>query len=226
MSPLPAPSARRLVKPSWKDMRLVIGVLLVLLAVVLGAVAFTAADDRVGMWAAKTTLTPGQEVTAADFERVDVQLGDAGHDYLGAGERLPNGAIVDRELHEGELVPRSAVVDPTSKNVREVPVRVDPIYLSNLTVGSRVTVYVPEEGESDPEAAASAEEPVTYTELVTRATISSLPESSGGVMASGSDASAVVVVPEDRVADIIALDQKEAPIKLVRESGGAQRGDG
>src|SRR5699024_2219324 len=108
VSALPTPQARRLVKPSWRDARLIIGVLLVLLAVVIGAAAFSAADDRVGMWAAKDTLTPGQKVGEGDLVRVDVQLGDASSDYLTAGERLPNGAVVDRGLRAGELVPRSA----------------------------------------------------------------------------------------------------------------------
>lgn len=224
MSALPTPKARRLVKPSWKDARLIIGVLLVLLAIIIGAAAFSAADDRVGMWAAKHTLTPGQEVTNSDFIRVDVQLGDASSDYLRAGERLPNGAIADRQLRAGELVPRSAVIDPTRKRVREVPVRVDPVYLSNLTVGSRVTVFVPEARAQDPEGGA-ADERVQYEELVKRATISRLPKPSGGVMASGSGSSAVIVVPESQVKDIISIDQEETPVKLVLESGSPKKDD-
>lgn len=224
MSALPTPKARRLVKPSWKDARLIIGVLLVLLAVVIGAAAFSAADERVGMWSAKHTLTPGQEVSEGDFVRVDVQLGDASSDYLTAGERLPNGAIVDRELRSGELVPRSAVIDPTEKRVREVPVRVDPVYLSNLTVGSRVTVFVPKPREPDPDAA-STDQKVAYQELVERATVASLPKASGGVMGSGPGSSAVIVVPESQVEDIISIDQEETPIKLVLESGSLKQED-
>ncbi|WP_435199643.1 hypothetical protein [Janibacter sp. GS2] len=225
MSSLPTPKARRLVKPSWKDARLIIGVLLVLLAVVIGAAAFSAADDRVGMWAAKHTLTPGHEVRDSDFVRVDVQLGEASSDYLGSGERLPNGAIIDRELRAGELVPRSAVIDPTTKRVREVPVRVDPIYLSNLTVGSRVTVFVPEARTKDPEGGATTDERVQYEELVQRATVSSLPESSGAVMGPNSGSSAVLVVPASQVEDIISIDQEETPVKLVLESGALKKGD-
>ncbi|MGO1167118.1 MAG: hypothetical protein ACTMHL_10930 [Janibacter sp.] len=223
MSALPTPQARRLVKPSWKDARLIIGVLLVLLAIIIGAAAFSAADDRVGMWAAKHTLTPGQEVDDSDFVRVDVQLGDASSDYLRAGERLPNGAIADRQLRAGELVPRSAVIDPTTKRVREVPVRVDPVYLSNLTVGSRVTVYVPEASAGDEDGA--GDERVQYEQLVKRATVARLPQSSGGVMASGSGSSAVIVVPESQVQDIISIDQEETPVKLVLESGSLKKED-
>lgn len=221
MSALPTRTARRLVKPSWKDARLIVGVLLVLLAVVIGSAAFSAADDRVGMWAAKHTLTPGHAVTEEDFVRVDVQLGDSAPDYLRVDDRLPNGAIMDRLLEPGELVPKAAVIDPTDKRVREVPVRVDPIYLSNLAVGSRVTVYVPEAAKGESES----EEPVTYTPLVERATVSSLPESSRGVMGSGAGSAAVIVVPEERVADILSYDQKDTPVKLVLESSSERRDD-
>lgn len=217
MSALPTRTARRLVKPSWKDARLIVGVMLVLLAIVIGGAAFSAADDRVGMWAARTTLTPGHEIAEGDLVRVDVQLGEAAADYLPVDERLPNGAVIDRGLRPGELVPRAAVVDPTDARVREIPVRVDPIYLSNLSVGSRVTVYVPAPIEGE-EGARSG--PPPYEVLVDRATISSLPKSSSGVIGSGSGASAVIVVPADRVADLISIDQEDAPIKLVLESAG------
>lgn len=220
MSALPARTARRLVRPSWKDARLIVGVLLVLLAVVIGSAAFSAADDRVGMWAAKHTLTPGQEVVQEDFVRIDVQLGEAEGDYIRADERLPNGAIMDRLIEPGELVPRAAVIDPTDKRVREVPVRVDPIYLSNLSVGSRVTVYVPERSEGEE----ADQEPVEYTSLVERATVAALPESSRGVIGSAEGSSAVIVVPEGRVADILSYDHKDTPVKLVLESSGS-RGD-
>lgn len=221
MSALPTRTARRLVKPSWKDARLVVGVLLVLLAVVIGSLAFSAVDERVGMWAAKHTLTPGHAVSEEDFVRVDVQLGEAAPDYLRVDDRLPNGAIMDRLLEPGELVPKAAVIDPTDKRVREVPVRVDAIYLSNLAVGSRVTVYVPERASEDD----SSDETITYTPLVERATVSSLPEASRGVIGSGSGSSAVIVVPEDQVADLLSYDQKDTPVKLVLESSSERRDD-
>lgn len=212
MSTLPTRTARRLVAPSWKDARLVVGILLVLLAVVIGSAAFSAADDRVGMWAAKHTLTPGHKITDDDFVRAEVQLGDAESDYLRVDDRLPNGAVIDRLVEPGELVPSAAVIDPTDSRRREVPVTVDPIYLSNLTEGSRVTVYVPEPvGEESDE--------VRYEALVERATIASLPQESGGMVgSSGRGTSAVVVVPEERVTDLLAFGTDDEPVKLVLES--------
>lgn len=44
-------------------------------------------------------------------------------------------------------------------------------------------------------------------------------------MGSGSGSSAVIVVPEGQVADLLAYDQKDAPVKLVLESSSDRRDD-
>lgn len=232
MSPLPSPTARRLTAPSWKDARLLVGILLVLLSVVLGAAAMSAADDRVGVWAAKGELTPGEQVDEGDLVRVDVQLGDATPEYVLANERLPNGAVLGRELHDGELLPRAAVVDPVDLRVRQVAVHVEPAYLSNLVKGSRVSVHAvnprttTDEGSGSGSDDPPADDRPRYEEIVERATVHSLPRSGGGVMASGSGSTAVIVVPEGVVSELLSLDTRETPIKLVLESGSPQKQDG
>ena len=45
MTQLPEPTAKRLQRPSWRDARLLVGVVLVLLGTVLGARLIAAADD-------------------------------------------------------------------------------------------------------------------------------------------------------------------------------------
>ena len=76
--------ARRLRPPSWRDGRLVVGVLLILASVALGVRLVAAADQRVPVFAAARTLVPGERVEAADLARVDVTLGDAAGAYLPA----------------------------------------------------------------------------------------------------------------------------------------------
>ena len=224
MSSLPTPTARRLTKPSWKDTRLLIGVLLVLLSVVIGALAFRAADDRVGVWAANAPLTPGESIDESDLKRVDVQLGDGSATYLRSDQEFPEGAVVDRELRAGELLPRSAVVSPLELDVQRVPVRVDPVSLSNLTKGSRVTVLAPPAPAPSAERRRSDERP-TYEVVARRVTVYALPKSSGGVMGTGSGSAAILVVPKDLVAELLSLDDKDHPIKLVIEAGSPEKKD-
>lgn len=223
MSSLPTPTARRLTTPSWKDTRLLIGILLVLLSVIIGALAFRAADDRVGVWAASTSLTPGESITESDLTRVDVQLGDGAARYLSSEQALPEGAVIDRELRAGELLPRSAIVSPLDLEVQRVPVRVDPVSLSNLTKGSRVTVLAPRMPSSS-EGRRSSDRP-TYEVFARRVTVYALPKSSGGVMGTGNGSAAILVVPKDLVADLLSLDDKDHPIKLVIEAGSPEKKD-
>lgn len=84
MTELATPTAKRLQKPSWRDTRLLLGILLVLLATTLGAKVIASADDRVPMYAAAQPLKPGDALSVDNLKRVDVQLGDGVEAYLPA----------------------------------------------------------------------------------------------------------------------------------------------
>lgn len=224
MTQLPLPQAKRLRPPSWKDSRLLIGVALVLASIVLGATAFSALDQRQGMWVAKGEMVPGDRVTEDDLMRVDMQLGEATSDYLRASDGLPQDAVVDRPLREGELVPRDALIAPGSLDVMPVPIHVDPIYLADLAKGSRVSVYAAEtEAPAEGESSAASDDELEYRLILERVTISSIPESSGRVLGGGSSAEAVtILVPDDEVERIVSMSSVDRPFKLVAEGGSAQ----
>src|SRR6478735_2422730 len=74
---LPGPTPRRVRPPRWLDLRLVLGVLLVLGSVLLGARVVTAADATVPVWTAAGNLAAGTRLTAGDLVAVDVRLDDA-----------------------------------------------------------------------------------------------------------------------------------------------------
>src|SRR3954469_9247467 len=80
------PVPRRVSPPRWLDLRLVLGVLLVLGSVLLGARVVSAADATVPVWALATDLAAGSELTAADLVAVDVRLDDAAGAYLSTAQ--------------------------------------------------------------------------------------------------------------------------------------------
>src|SRR3954463_12970508 len=84
---LPGPTPRRVRPPQWLDLRLVLGLLLVLGSVLLGARVVSAADATVPVWAAVGELAPGTLLTAEDLVAVDVRLDDAGEWYLSSSTR-------------------------------------------------------------------------------------------------------------------------------------------
>ena len=55
---LPGPAPRRVRPPRWLDLRLVLGVLLVLASVLLGARIVSAADVTVPVWRSRGTWLP------------------------------------------------------------------------------------------------------------------------------------------------------------------------
>src|SRR6478752_6315960 len=105
---LPGPTPRRVRPPRWLDLRLVLGVLLVLGSVLLGARVVGAADATVPVWAVTGDLAAGTELAAGDLRAVDVRLGDAADAYLATSTR-PEGRTLARAVRAGELLPRAAL---------------------------------------------------------------------------------------------------------------------
>ncbi|MCW2714217.1 MAG: hypothetical protein JWN88_1264 [Frankiales bacterium] len=126
MSESPAsPRASRLSKPGWLDGRLLLGVLLVLVSVVVGARTLSAADQSSLVWATTTDIALGSQLSAADVAPVRVRLYDNVDRYLDATGPAPVGYVVRRGLGAGELLPDDALVMPEDEAFRLVTVPVE-----------------------------------------------------------------------------------------------------
>lgn len=218
MSDLPTPTAQRLRKPSWRDSRLLIGLLLVLASTAIGAYTMSRADDRVPMYAAKAGLMAGQPLTSEDVVRVDAQLGDAGGEYLSAEGGLPAQFFVLREVRAGELIPMSAIGPRDKATAQPVTLRVDATSASTLQAGSVVDVYVNRPaapakgsvGSTDFAGPDLALEGVTVVGLAT----------DDNVMGGSGDTRPVqVMVPKDKVQTLVGDVDLGAKITLVAVPG-------
>ena len=111
---LPDPQPRRVRPPRWLDLRLVLGVLLVLGSVLLGARVVTAADATVPVWAAAADLAPGTVLSDADLVAVSVRLDDVAQSYLATSTR-PGGRVLARAVRAGSCCPAArSTPRPTS----------------------------------------------------------------------------------------------------------------
>lgn len=139
-----SPRASRLATPGWLDGRLVLGVLLVLVSVVVGARVLSAADRSTLVYAANKDLAAGSEVTGADVDVVRVRLFDNAEEYLRAGQELPPGYVVGRAVGAGELLPRDALrIAGAEVDFRLVTVPVEVGHLPpDLRKGVQVDVWV------------------------------------------------------------------------------------
>src|ERR1700722_10272635 len=104
-----SPTPRRVKSPGWLDARLLVGVLLVLGSVLLGARLLAGADHSYRVLATTRDLAAGTVLTDDDVHPVAVRLPDHGRGvYLGAGTSVV-GQQLSRGVARGELLPAGAL---------------------------------------------------------------------------------------------------------------------
>jgi hypothetical protein len=143
------PTARRLRQPSWRDVRLLVGLALVLLSVVAGALVVSAADRTSPTYVASRALTPGESLDASDLAVVGARVTGGPSPYLSARGQLRPGLVVLRPVLPGELVPLSAVGDRAQVTLRPVTVPVEPEIADGLATGMLVDVWVARHRQGD-----------------------------------------------------------------------------
>ncbi|MFZ5872502.1 MAG: SAF domain-containing protein [Actinomycetota bacterium] len=212
MSQLPAPTAQRLRRPSWKDPRLAVGVVLVLASVALGSRVVAAADDTVPVYAAAGALVPGDPLQESRLTVVQARVDGALDRYLTADADLPDGAVLLRPVGPGELVPRSAVGDAERLDRRPVGVPLEGPVPAGLVKGSLVDVWV---SEPDPERAGAFTEP---EQLAGSAEVAEVTEA-GGAFAAGGTTTVQVLLPEDQLRRALRALAADAELALVLVPG-------
>jgi hypothetical protein len=142
-----SPPARR-VGAGRRDVRLALGVVLVVASVVVGSRVLASADDRVPVWSAASALAAGTTLAADDLVPTPVSVDDL-EAYAATSQDLV-GLRLSRDLGAGELVPRSALSAADAVDRRLVTVPVDPLHAPpTLARGELVDVYVsPRDGAS------------------------------------------------------------------------------
>jgi hypothetical protein len=197
--PAEGPAPRRVRPPRWLDLRLVLGLLLVLGSVLLGARVVSAADATVPVWAAAGNLAPGTVLTADDLVSVDVRLDDTGESYL-SSSTSPEGRTLSRAVSDGELLPRSALAESDELVQLALPVQAGFVPPS-LQRGQLVDVYA----VADPAAGATAVADGSVTEVVTSAPVQAVSGRSEGVLSTPTTTVQVVVsVAADEASDVLA----------------------
>jgi hypothetical protein len=130
--------------PSWLDGRLVIGVVLVLLSVVVGAKIISSSQRYEVMWAASRDIAPGTTLIKADLLQVDVRFKDHGSLYISTQGASPVGRVTVSPLADGQLIPLAAVPATVPQAVRLVTIPVARLHMprGNDLQGVQVDLYV------------------------------------------------------------------------------------
>ena len=207
-----SPAAVRSKKPKWTQFRFVAGVLLVIASVLTGAKIIAGADQSSIALVAARPLTAGMTISQSDVRPIKVRFyGDPDRYFSG---NIPPGYVMLRPIGEGELVPRTAVgLVSDLAAAGSVPVRYVTVPITNghfppgVQRGDVVDIYSSTQGGGTG---------ATTSLLLSGVTVDRAPgPQSGGLGGGSAGGSVVLVIPEQRVTDmVIALQRSSLDIVL------------
>lgn len=140
------PAAMRLRRPRWKDPRLVVGIALVLLSILLGAVLVSRLAETSTVYAAREDIVPGDVISGEDLVAVEVRLGEQEALYVGDLGQVPEGAVAQQTVRAGELLTVSAVGQGEQSPLRPVVLPVEESVAQSVAPGGRVELWRTREG--------------------------------------------------------------------------------
>jgi hypothetical protein len=188
------PTAVRQGRARLGDLRLWLGVLLLLGSTAAGFLLLAGGEDTVTVWRATRDLAPGSAPTA--LEAVAVSRDVAGDRYAG-----PAGEPVGRlrwPIGEGGLVPIEALDEGPWESTRQVTVPVDPLHAPvALQAGDIVDMW----SMPRPDAIAGAVGGLEPTLVLPAAVVASVAEDALGL---GGEVGVVLEVPTDSVPSVVA----------------------
>ena len=193
------------------DLRLIIGVVIVIATALAGFALVSAADNTTSVYTAAKSLSPGHVIKDSDLVLTDVKLGKSSSAYLDA-KGLTQGAVVTKAVAAGELVPLSAVGTAKQVATTNVVVQLDLPLSLDAVVGSNVDVWASMaagQGIFGPPAVIISGAQIAH---ITEAT--GLAASTGGVRVE-------IVVPQSKVAALLESQANGDAISLVPSRGKA-----
>ncbi|MDQ5860988.1 MAG: hypothetical protein M3536_01850 [Actinomycetota bacterium] len=206
-----ATTGARLKPPSWKDPRLLVGVLLVLASVV-GVISLVgSADQTTEVYAARDSIAVGEKLTADNVVRAKVRLGETEQHYVTVEAGLPDGLVAVQRIGKNQLVPKESLATVDALDRKPVAVTIDEALPPQAVAGTRVDVWV-----ALPDARNGFSEPKL---LLPGAEIAQV---TAGSTALGSSRNTVlmVLVADSQMSAILGAQANQAKISVVWNPGG------
>ncbi len=172
----------------WSDIRLWLGVSILIGSMFIGARVMATGEETVTLWRASSELGVGSTLTGV--EAVVVALNGAQEPYL-QGLTQPTGTVV-RPIGAGEFIPVEAISALAPADSRVVTVSVDPLHVAiGLNAGDQVDVW------SSSQDSGSASSPTLVLSGLT------VREVANDVVGTGGEIGVVLLVPVAQVADLV-----------------------
>lgn len=199
--------AGRLRRPTWRDPRLLVGVLLMAVAVVGVASALRAADRTEPHYVAARTLVPGTVIEEGDLDVVHVRVAEG--TYVRADEGSHMGDVVTRTLYDGELVPRVALSDETAYDGRVIGVVAHAPLAPGVGAGAAVDLWMAQPAGDEQMRAALVAEDVVVADL----------EDDGGALSVSGGQTVYLAVPQDQVQAVLDALSADGDVTIVGRGG-------
>ena len=207
-------AAARLRRPSWKDPRLLVGVLLVL-ASVAGVISLVGAADRtVQVYVAREGIAVGQKVSKDDLSITKVRLDDVEAGYVTVESGVPEGKVAIQRIARNQLLPKESLGDADALDRKPVAVTVEDSLPAQAVPGSRVDVWV-----SLPDARNGFAEPRL---LLPGAEIAQVTEGSSALGASKQTV-VLVLVTDEQMPKLLGAQANKAKVAVVWNPAGTAK---
>lgn len=211
MSSSSAGSAR-IKAPSWKDPRLLIGVLLVL-ASVAGVVAVVSYSSRTTqVWAASRDIGTGEVLTADAMHKVEVALNDVNARYLPGSVDLRD-RIALSAVRKDELIPAGSIGSGDQLSKRRIAIKLDTPLPAGARKGDAVDVWVAEAATViGAETKAGSNRAI---KVASGAELADLSQQGGAGIGFGAGATIFVLVSESEVSQIVNAQAAKSTISVI-----------
>lgn len=195
----------RLRTPRWKDPRLIVGIVLVVASVLMGAVLVSRLSETTSVMVARSAIVPGDPISTDDLIVVEMRLGEQTDHYVGSAGAIPDGAVALRTIRAGELVPMSAIGQSSEVPLRPVVIPVDAAVAESVVPGATVELW-----HTSPalEEGADAEARL----LVPDAVVRSIDEGSSLGM---QEMSVEVLVPRDALDEVLEVLSQDERLDVI-----------
>lgn len=204
-----APTASR--RRPVVDVRLIIGLALVIGSVVGVLAIVSAGDRRTTVYAAASSLSPGDRVDAGDFIVRQVSLDSAEHLYIAPGDVPEGGLVVGVAVRAGELVPSAAVASVDGERSTSLVLQLSGRVSAAVVPGAIVDVWAAPQAAGDVASLGAFGPPVVLT---ADAIVVRVVEEDALVAASDGDA-VEVLVPRNRIARLLQAIANDDALAIV-----------
>ncbi|MDP9997553.1 hypothetical protein [Pseudarthrobacter sulfonivorans] len=201
----------RLKPPSWKDPRLLVGVLLVLASVV-GVISLVgSADKTTEVYAARDSIAVGEKLTTDSVVKAKVRLGETEEHYVTVEAGLPEDMVAVQRIGRNQLLPKESLATVDALDRKPVALTIDEPLPPQAVAGTRVDVWV-----APPDARNGFSEPKL---LLPGAEIAQVTAASTA-LGSSRNTVLMVLVEDSRMPAILGAQANQAKISVVWNPGG------